>query len=171
MQSKTARYVLGRSRKDWSRTEGYRELNWLTIPQTSVEFSLRMFFKVLWNKKPERIFSSLYDDESMSVRKLTEEQIAKLRNLSRKSWCTRVLRYADILPESLYCMDPNRQQFRIALTSWVSMSIEKDRDFIFKGRMRPEKCDWLSLEVAEWRRKLLHESESLAEQRTIENDD
>ena len=61
MQSKTARYVLGVSRRDWSRTAGYETLNWLTIPQTLVEFSLRMLLKVLWNKKPQKLFNSIFN--------------------------------------------------------------------------------------------------------------
>ena len=61
MQSKAARYVLSKSRKEWSKSEGFMELNWLTLPQMAVEASLKLFFKVLWRKKPEKIFRSIFD--------------------------------------------------------------------------------------------------------------
>ena len=57
MQSQAGRYVLGKSRKDWSRTAGYAELNWLTITQTAVEASIRLLCKVIWNKKTRTIIS------------------------------------------------------------------------------------------------------------------
>ena len=171
MQSKTARYILGKSRREWSRSEGYRLLNWLTVPQTSVEFSLRMFFKVLWNRKPQRIFASIFDEDSMSVRKLTDEELRKMRKLTRKSWCVRVLRYADVVPQSFYAFDPNKQIFKKSLKNWVSQNIEKDGDFIFQGKLRPVRRDWLALEVAEWRRERYHKIESMHEQISIEDEE
>ena len=98
MQSKSARYVLGVSRKDWSRTAGYRELNWLTIPQTAVEMSLRMFFKVLFNRKPEKIFRSLVDEDSEELYFISDDDLSRMTKLCKRSWRTRVLRYAAVIP-------------------------------------------------------------------------
>ena len=75
MQSKAARFALGKSRKDWSRTAGYSELNWLTIPQSAVEMSLKLFFRVLWSRKPTKIYKSILDRESDEVRKISEEEL------------------------------------------------------------------------------------------------
>ena len=57
MQSKAARYVLGRSRKEWSRSGGYEELNWSTMPQIAVESSLNMY--VLQNSLAEEAFETV----------------------------------------------------------------------------------------------------------------
>ena len=94
-----------------------------------------------------------------------------MRNLSRKSWCIRVLRYAELVPQCLFQMDPSSAMFRKILKSWVCGNIEKDGDFIFKGKLRKEKNDWLSLEVAEWRRRSEHEKESQREQLSIEEEE
>ena len=63
MQSKCARYVLGVARKEWSRTQGYAELQWMTIPQLAVEATIRLLCKVLWEKKPKKLFDSVFDEE------------------------------------------------------------------------------------------------------------
>ena len=47
MQSKVARFILGQTRRDWSQSQGFQELNWLSMAQIAVELSLKMFFKVI----------------------------------------------------------------------------------------------------------------------------
>ena len=168
MQSKAARYVLGRRRKEWSRTEGYAELNWLTIPQTSVESSLRLFLKVLWNKKPREIFLSIFDEDKEEVVKIPDNEIENMRKLSRKSWRIRVLRYSKFLPESMFLMDPNSQSLKTFLKMWVKENIEKDGDYIFKGKLKPPVTDWLCLEQRNLRNQMEHEIERKKQLREIE---
>ena len=52
MKSQVARFILGRSRNGWSKSQGYQELKWLSIPQAAIEFSLRLFFKIILTRKP-----------------------------------------------------------------------------------------------------------------------
>ena len=40
MQSRPPRLVLGEKRRDWSYTEGLKNLNWLSIPQMAIEKQL-----------------------------------------------------------------------------------------------------------------------------------
>ena len=107
----------------------------------------------------------------MSVRKLSDDELRKMRKLTRKSWCVRVLRYAELVPQSFYANDPNKQIFKKSLKNWVSQNIEKDGDFILQGKLRPMTRDWLALEVAEWRRERNHEIESMQEQISIEDEE
>ena len=78
MQSKVARYVLGRSRREWSRSGGYSELNWSTVPQMAVESSLKMFLKVLWTKKPYKLYKSIYCEENNHIFSISDEDLAKV---------------------------------------------------------------------------------------------
>ena len=106
MQSKAARYILQKSRRDWSKMEGFAELKWYTIPQIAVEASLKMFFRVLWLKRPERLFQSIFSEKEGAVKKYEETELEKIPKLSRKSWRVRVLRYSRILPRILFELDP-----------------------------------------------------------------
>ena len=161
MKSREARYVLGISRKDWSRTAGYQELNWLTVPQTAIEFSLRLFFRILRTEKPERIFKSLHDGGSLL--RFTDLQLQRMTKLAKKSWKTRVLRYAEIIPESLFSLDPKSPFFKSALKDWVKRNIPKDGDYVFKGKEKPQEDDWLKLELYTWVENQKQDFESLQE--------
>ena len=70
---------------DWSKSEGYAELSWLTIPQLAIESSLRMFFKILWNRKPSNIFQSIFDEDVGKVKEVNDNYLAKITKLQRKS--------------------------------------------------------------------------------------
>ena len=127
-----------------------------------------MFFKVLWTKKPERIYRSIVDTDK---EKIKEVDYTNLTKLSRRSWRVRVLRYSELLPEHLQSLDPNRPAFKAVLKTWVQENIGKDGDHIFKGKNRPEKTDWLALEVEKWRKQMDHERTSLYELQGIEAED
>ena len=157
MKSLAARYVLGKSRKEWSKTEGYRQLNWLSVPQTAVEFSLRLFFKVLWTGRPEKIYNSIYDSENESVKQIDEDSIEAMTKLCRKSWKIRVIRYSSILPNFFFNLDPNSQTFKAYVKSWVKNNIPKEGDYIYRGKKKTEENDWLRLEVRTWRNNIEHD--------------
>ena len=170
LKSKAARYVLGKSRKEWSKTEGYQQLNWLTVPQTAVEFSLRLFCKVLWTRQPEKVYKSIFDLENGTIRKITDESVEGMTKLCRKSWKIRVLRYSSILPEFFYDVEPNSQTFKTLLKSWVKVNIPKEGDDIYRGKKKKVEDDWLRLELKTWKNANEHnlasgvEAEELLEQ-------
>ena len=83
MQSKAARFILNIPRKEWSRTLGYQELGWLTIPQTAIQFSLKLFFKVLWLRIPVNLYKLIYDEEKEEIRQVTEEDLRNMTKLNR----------------------------------------------------------------------------------------
>ena len=164
MQSKAARFCLMKSRKEWSRTEGYNQLNWLTIPQAAVEASLRTFFRIISLKKPEKLYHSLYDEEKDSVKQLSSEDLEKMTRLSRRSWRTRVLRYALLIPDSFFTLNVRSLSFKMGLKEWVKLNIYKDGDFIFHGKVKPPSDnDWLVLELESWKEKEKHEEKSAEE--------
>ena len=154
MHSKAARFILSRSRKEWSRTEGYSELNWITIPQLAVESSLRLFFKILWNKSPRKLYESIFDEPNNEVTVLSVSDIEMMTKLSRKSWKIRVLRYSKVVPNEQYLLDLTTSIFKRFLKSWVKYTIPKERDRIFQGRISKKEDwenDWLSLELNDWK--------------------
>lgn len=55
MQSRAARMVLGRKRKNWSYTEGLKDLRWLSVPQMAVEATIKGALKVLRAKKNRKL--------------------------------------------------------------------------------------------------------------------
>ena len=160
MQSKTARWVLKRGRIGWSRSQGYKELNWLTIPQMAAEASLRLFFKTLWNKKPSKVLREIVDDGSGEIKTLTDEGINSLTKISRRSWLIRCLRWFQVAPDVLRRIDPDTTQFRSTLRSWVEIKIEPNGDGIFKGR-KICKGDWLEKELERWKSRC-EEEENIA---------
>ena len=83
MLSKSARFILNKRRKDWSKTDGYAELCWLTTPQLAIESSLRMFYKIIWNKKPSNIFQSIYDEDRDEIREVEDTYLEKITKLQR----------------------------------------------------------------------------------------
>ena len=161
MQSKAARFVLGRSRRGWSRTQGYADLGWLTLTQTAVEMSIRMFLKIISNRKPVKIFNSIYDNEKNEVLELTNLQIENMTKLARKSWRIRVLRYANIIPKVFIQMDPQSPNLKSSLKEWVSKNIWKDGDYIFKGKLDPPGIEeWLWMELEAWKERERHDLET-----------
>ena len=97
-----ARLVLKQRRLGWSRTEGFRTLGWLTVPQMAVEASVRTMFKILRMKKPKTLYEELTEETNNNedkVRDLDDANLKKLLKLSRRSWKVRCIRYYRILPE------------------------------------------------------------------------
>ena len=168
IQSRAARYILEKSRREWSKTEGFLELNWLTMPQIAVEASLRLFFRVLWKKKPEKLLGSIYCREKEEIVHLSPRDIEKMTKLNRKSWRTRVLRYNQKIPFFLHTLDPDSHGFKSSLKEWIREFVPQNGDSIFKGKVIPEATDWLLLELEEWQQKLKHEKESIKQQNDLE---
>ena len=135
MQSKTARFILGTPRKEWSRSQGFEELGWLSMAQIAVESSLRMLFKVLKTKRPEKLYFSIFNEEKGQMQELTTKDLEKRTKLSRKSWRVRVIRYGKILPDHLYDLDPNSSCFKTSLKSWIKSNIPVDGGSIVKGKV------------------------------------
>ena len=171
MQSKSARFVLGRNRREWSKSQGYEELRWLSIQQTAILSSLKMFFKVLKKREPKQLFNGIFDSDQQKLRSLSLNELEGMTKLSRKSWKTRVLRYGEYLPEYLFHLDPDKEQLNSSLKVWIKHNIEQDGDYIFKGKLRPpEKDDWLLRGLWCLKQHLNHELERLKQRESIEEE-
>ena len=128
------------------------------MPPTAEEFSLRLFFKVLISKMPEKLDESVVESKTGEIMKLSREELENMTRLCRRSWRVRVLRYAVILPIELFDMDPKSLIFRIYLKEWMRTSIYKDSDFIFQVKVKPPKYnDWLIKELSAWRGRQEHD--------------
>ena len=136
----------------------------LTIPQTAIEFSLCTFFKVLALKRPEKLFDSICNNEDGTIREVTNGELEKMTKLCRKTWRVRVLRYASLLPQELFDMDPFKSHFKLNLKNWVLRNIPKDGDYIFQGKTKPPVSnDWLTLELEHWKDREAHDVLGLVE--------
>ena len=73
-----------------------------------------------------------------------------------------------MIPLYLYEIDPKSIAFKKALKTWIRMTIPKDGDGIFKGRVEKEKNfseeDWLYQELLNWKTKEEHDWKSLQEE-------
>ena len=163
MQSKTAHFILGTLRREWSRSKGFDELNWLSMPQIAVEASLKIFYKVLRNKKPENVYKSIFNEEEEKVRTIEVDDLKKMTKLSKKSWTVRVLRFHEVMPSFFLDINPESNAFKRSLKSWIKENVPFDGGIIFKGKVKEANEDWLQLEVDEMRKRIEHELESIKE--------
>ena len=81
-----------------------------------------------------------------------------------------MLRYSEKVPEYLFQIDPNKREFKTCLRMWIRENIDKEGDYIFKGKMRPRRDDWLCLEIDWWKQKLEHSFLSHREWAEIEEE-
>jgi hypothetical protein len=100
MKSRAARMVLGRKRKNWSYTEGMRELKWLSVPQMAVEATIRGALKVLQAGKPENLYESLVNDDE-TLKHPSEASLNNMKKMRSRTWQIRAQRYLKIIPEGI----------------------------------------------------------------------
>ena len=98
----------------------------------AIEASLRLFFKILWNKKPINIFQSIVDKEKNVLIPLSDKYLEESTKLKRRSWQVRVLRYGEIVPDVLFSLDPTSVSFKRSLKQWIRDNIPNDGDYIFR---------------------------------------
>ena len=96
MQSAAARWVLQTRKRDWSLSGGLRKLGWLSLAQLAVFASLKLAVRVLQERKPERLYQILTenDGEERVCRIITERGLRKMKATTRKAWSVRVLRWS-----------------------------------------------------------------------------
>ena len=100
---------------------------------------------------------------------IPNEELEKITRLCRRTWKTHVLRYAQVLPAELYCLDPLSLSFKRCLKDWVLNNIPKDGDHIFQGKIHPPKNkDWLTSELEAWKERELNDWQSLHEMEMIQ---
>ena len=63
VQGAAARWVLQTRKRDWSLSGGLKKLGWLFLAQLAVYASLKLAVRVLKDKKPERLYELLTEEE------------------------------------------------------------------------------------------------------------
>ena len=126
---------------------------------------MRLFCIVLQNKRPEKLYESIFDEEKDQVRDVTSKNLKKMTKLARKGWRIRVIRYAKIFPMNLIDLDLKGATFKREVKEWVKKTIPKEGDKIFKGKIEEkfDENDWLLVELEHWNRQICHELESFEE--------
>ena len=133
LQSKCARMILQKGRRDWSRTEGLKTLGWLTVPQMAVEASLRTFLKMLEKKKPQSLYEACTGDNEKVI-ELSEAKIKAMSKMRRKTWSVRCQRWYKLLPAELKTGDISKEGKKKRLKIWIRKMIPAKGDSIFKGK-------------------------------------
>ena len=141
----------------------------MTLIRTAVEFSIRLAYKIIAKKKPEKLFRGIFDEEEGRIKSISDEEIKTMTKIRRRTWKVRVLRYLKILPNEFLLMDPTSCIFKRSLREWIMMSIEPNGDPIFKGRISSlTEEDWLEAELRQWRDSEAHNFESNIQFQDIE---
>ena len=138
LQSKAARLILNRGRRNWSRSEGFKTLGWLTIQQMAAEASIRTFLKVIQTKRPQSLYEAL-TEKCGRIREIREGNLKSKTKIRRKTWSVRCLRWNKLLPMELKKGDINKEGQKKRLKIWIRKMIPPKGDDIFKGKVRLSK--------------------------------
>ena len=63
VQGAAARWVLQTRKRDWSLSGGLKKLGWLSLAQLAAHASLKLAVRVLKDKRPERLYNLLTEEE------------------------------------------------------------------------------------------------------------
>ena len=95
----------------WAKTHGLRELGWLTFIQTAAETSVKTMLKVLYNKSPQNLPTTLTNKDG-SVKTYSEEELRKMTQIRKKSWSVRCLYWYRLVPAELKVMKPGTKAWK-----------------------------------------------------------
>ena len=116
----------------WSKTQGLKELGWLTFIQTAAETSVKTMLKVLINKSSQNLHTALTNKDG-SVKTYSEEELRKMTQIRRKSWSVGSLYWYRLVPAELKVMKPGTDAWKQRVKKWVKRTV-KDK----KGDMYSE---------------------------------
>ena len=121
VQSAAARWISQTRRRDWRLKQGLKKLGWLSMCQRAAYMSILSAMKILKNKKPERLYEVLTEEnEGHRQRKIVNEpKFLKLKMTTRKSWSWRSLRWLEKMPHALRERDPTKTATKTELKKWV----------------------------------------------------
>ena len=151
IQSQTARWVLGRSRLNWSLSGGLKELCWLSMAQLVCYTSVRMALKVIQKQGPESLLERLTEvktvtrkrrrgeedpekQEERVPKKITWEELTILKASTRKAWSIRAIRWMAKIPSNIKDLPVGGEAGKKELKMWVRRHIHVRGDRILWGR-------------------------------------
>ena len=108
----------------WSRTRGFKQLGWTSLPQQIILNSVQLLFKVLHDGAPTELrgaVSSQDDKGIWQMNSYTREGLQGMLIVTRRGWQTRVTRYYNILPDRLRNFVWGKNQSRSK--TWKSLFI------------------------------------------------
>ena len=148
MKVKAARWVLGARRLGWSTTRSFKKLGWLTMQQEVTYKTVRMALKVLQTQQPrflhEKITTSRLINkngewhEVRDRRKITKEELDKLKLSTRKSWAVRASRWMEQIPQHLFTLCVKKDMAKKKLKAWCMENIPTTGDRILRGKSLEE---------------------------------
>ena len=148
MKVKAARWVLGARRLGWSTTKNFKKLGWLTIQQEVTYKSVRMAIKVLQTQQPRFLFEKVPTPrlimrtgewhEIRERRKITKEELTKMKQSTRKSWAVRATRWMAQIPPLMLTTCVRKNSSKKELKDWCLENIPTTGDRILRGRSLEE---------------------------------
>ena len=148
MKVKVARWMLGARRLGWSTTKSFKKLGWLTKQQEVVYKTVRMALKVLQTQQPRFLYEKITTPtlvnracewhEVRYRRKMTKEELNKMKLSTQKSWAVRATRWMAQIPQHLIDMCVKKDIARKELKAWCMQKIPTTGDRILRGKSLEE---------------------------------
>ena len=145
MKVKAARWVLGARKLGWSTSKNFQKLGWLTVQQEVTYKSVRMALKVLQAQQPRFLHEQITTPRMVSRagewhevryrRRMTAEELSKIKLLTRKSWAVRATRWMEQIPEHLLTTCVKVKSAKKELKDWCMTNIPTTGDRILRGKI------------------------------------
>ena len=136
VQGAAARWVLQTRKRDWSLSGGLKKLGWLSLAQLAVYASLKLAVRVLKDKKPERLYELLTEEEGGErvKKRIMDNQLKKMKATTKKAWSVRVLRWLELMPGEVQNGDMTKRKGKEGLKKWIKHVIPVRGDRILWGQ-------------------------------------
>ena len=145
MKVKAARWVLGARKLGWSTTNNFKKLGWLTIQQEVTYKTLRMALKVLQTRQPKFLYDRITTPRMINRagqwhevryrKKMTKDELNKMKLSTRKSWAVRAVRWMEQIPQHLLTICVKKNLAKKELKDWCMNSIPTTGDRILRGKI------------------------------------
>ena len=145
MKVKAARWVLGARKFGWSTSKNFQKLGWLTVQQEVTYKSVRMALKVLQAQQPRFLHERITTPRMVSRagewhevrfrRRMTAEELSKMKLSTRKSWAVRATRWMEQIPEHLLTTCVKKKSAKKELKDWCMTNIPTTGDRILRGKI------------------------------------
>ena len=81
MVSRGPRTVLQKGKRQWSKTEGLKELGWMTLIEMAAATSMKTMLKVLHNTSSQNLYTALVHEKTQGsdeIKRLTEQELSRM---------------------------------------------------------------------------------------------
>ena len=108
----------------------------MSVAQLAVYFSLKLALRVIKEKKPERLYETLTEENGgeREIRTITDRGLKKMKATTRKAWSVRVLRWFKLIPWDIKEGDIKKKATKEKLKRWIKHVIPVRGDRVLWGQ-------------------------------------